>query len=207
MKQGLSNKDLPRKKALESYDFTIVRHFYRMQIDLSKPPLAPVVPEGLTIEPIQLETEFSGAILAMEQAFKDHWGHVEQPTEELLEQWKHHIDNNVDFDPSLWYLAKDGDQIAGVCKCVGKMVQDPEMGYVNQLGVRKGWRRRGLGTAMLLNAFHEFHRRGKARAGLVVDANSLTNATRLYENAGMHVTHQYDTYEMAVRAGEDLIKT
>lgn len=207
IKQGLSNNDLPRKKALERYGFDLVRHFYRMGIDLNQPPSSPSIPEGLIIEPIQLETEFSNAILAMQEAFKDHWGHVERPVEELLEQWKHTLDNDKDFDPSLWFLAKDGDQIAGACRCSYKTIEDPEMGWVQQLGVRKSWRRRGLGTALLLNAFNEFYRRGKARAGLIVDAASLTHATRLYEKAGMRVTQQYDTYEMEIRPGEDLTIT
>ena len=60
--------------------------------------------------------------------------------------------------------------------------------------------------ALLLNSFQEFYRRGKQRVGLGVDASSLTNATRLYENAGMHISLQYDTYEMEIRPGKDLAK-
>ncbi len=117
------------------------------------------------------------------------------------------IDNDEDFDPSIWYLAKDGDQIAGVCQCSNKITEDPEMGWVDRLCVLRPWRRRGLGTAMLQTAFKEFYRRGKKRVGLVVDATSLTNATRLYEKAGMHVTRQYNTYHLEIRPGEDLTTT
>jgi len=42
--------------------------------------------------------------------------------------------------------------------------------------------------------------------GLGVDSTSLTNATRLYEKAGMHVDRQYDTYEYELRQGKDLAK-
>jgi hypothetical protein len=59
--------------------------------------------------------------------------------------------------------------------------------------------------AFLLTAFCEFYQRGKKRAGLGVDATSLTNATRLYEKAGMHVTQKYDTYELELRPGKDLM--
>lgn len=207
MKQGVPHMDIYRKKALETYSFELVRYFYRMGIDLNQSPPLPSLPQGLIIEPIQLENEFTDAVLAMEEAFKDHWGHVERPIEEILEERKHFLYNDEDFDPSLWYLAKEGDQIAGACRCANKTNEDPEMGWVNQLCVGKAWRQRGLGTALLLTAFNEFHRRGKARAGLVVDASSLTNATRLYEKAGMHVTLQYDTYEKVLRPGEDLMKT
>jgi len=202
--QGMSNKDIRRKKAMENYGYTLVRHFFRMEINLNDIPERPIIPESLSIVPIKIETELRAAVVAMEEAFKDHWGFVEQPLDGLMERWEHAIENDKDFDPTLWFLAKDGDEIAGVCRCSGKMVEDPDMAWVNQLCVRKPWRCQGLGRALLLTSFNEFFRRGKKRAGLGVDASSLTNATRLYEKAGMHVSQQYDTYELELRAGEDL---
>jgi ribosomal protein S18 acetylase RimI-like enzyme len=204
MKQGTSSLDHNRNQALERYGFDLVRHFYRMQIELNQPPQAPSLPDGFRILPIDIESELEQAILAMDEGFQDHWGHVSQPPEEMLEQWKHFLDNDKDFDPSLWFLAKDGNQIAGICRCSGETVEDPEMGWVNQLCVRPSWRRRGLGMALLLTAFNVFYARGKARAALAVDASSLTNATQLYEKAGMHVTRQYETYEKELRPGEEI---
>ena len=204
MSQGIANKDIHRKIALEIYGFELVRHFYRMQINLGRKPDQPVIPDGLIIETIDYPSELKAAILAMDEGFEDHWGYVKRPIEDQLEQWKHYLENDHHFDPSLWYLAKDGNQIAGICKCTEKTVEDPDMGWVNQLCVRKPWRRRGLGMALLLKAFNDFFVRGKKRVGLGVDATSLTNATRLYERAGMNVTLQYDTYEKEIRGGEDL---
>jgi mycothiol synthase len=201
---GTMNKDIIRKKALENYGYSLVRHFFRMEIDLNGEPDQPILPEGLTIVPIKIETELRAVITVMEEAFKDHWGYVEHPLDQLMEHWEHFIENDKDFDPNLWYLAKDGEEIVGVCRCSGKMIEDPDMAWVNQLCVRKPWRRQGLGMALLLTSFNEFFRRGKKRVGLGVDASSLTNATRLYERAGMHVSEQYDTYELELRSGEDL---
>jgi ribosomal protein S18 acetylase RimI-like enzyme len=204
LSQGIPNQDIRRKKALETYGFEVVRHFFRMEIELQNAPQSPVVPEGIAIMPINVKTELKAALLAMDDGFKDHWGHVDRPIDEVLDQWQHLLQNDRDFDPSLWFLAKSGDQIAGVCRCAAKTVEDPDMGWVNQLCVRKPWRHQGLGKALLLMAFNDFYHRGKQRAGLVVDAASLTNATRLYEKAGMHVTRQYDTYEKELRPGKNL---
>jgi GNAT superfamily N-acetyltransferase len=204
IKHGLASVDQQRKKALEANGYQKVRAFLRMVIDLEKAPSAPVIPAGLQIVPIDLDTELEKAVRAMEDGFADHWGHVARPVEELLAEWRHHIENNKDFDPSVWFLAKDGDEIAGVCRCSNKTVEDPDMGWVNQLCVLKAWRRQGLGMALLKHAFGEFHRRGKKRAGLGVDSTSLTNATRLYEKAGMQMDRQYDTYEFELRKGKDL---
>ncbi len=204
MAQGLANQDIRRKKALEAYGFQLVRHFFRMEIDLTQPFAAPTLPEGIRVEPIDPESELRDSIVALEDGFKDHWGHVNRPIDEVYAQMQHYIKNDPDFDPSLWLLAKSDDQIAGVCRCAAKTVEDPRMGWVKQLCIRKPWRRQGLGMALLLMAFDEFRRRGAQRAGLAVDAASLTNATRLYEKAGMHVTKQYDSYEMELRPGENL---
>ncbi len=207
MSQGISHKDVLRRRAMEAYGFELVRHFFRMEIRLDEPPIEPVLHESLTIEPIHIQTELKAAITARETIFKDHWGYVEKSLDELMGQWHHFIISDKDFDPSLWFLAKSEGRIAGICRCSGKMVEDPHMGWVNELGVCKSWRRKGLGTALLKKAFHEFYHRGKKRVGLAVDASSLTNATKLYEKAGMYVTKQFDTYEMELRSGEVLSTT
>jgi len=206
MNTGVAHEDQKSKKALASYGFEMVRHFYLMKIRLDNKPDAPRVPKGLRIEPIVMETEFTAAIKATDEAFQDHWGHIEKPFDQMLEEWQHYLENDEDFDPKLWFLAKYGDDIAGFCRCSPKTVEDPNMGWVNQLGVRKPWRKRGLGMALILWSFNAFYQRGNDSVGLGVDANSLTNATRLYEKAGMHISRQYDTYQRVLRPGKELAK-
>jgi mycothiol synthase len=207
MSLGAPSKDNRRKAAYESLGAELVRHFYRMEIDLQDPPMAPVIPDGFTIVPINLEAELEAAIVALEDGFTDHWGWVEHPIDEVIAQWRHFIENDRDFDPSLMFLAKTGDEIVGACFCSPKRIEDPGLAWVNQLSVRRAWRKHGLGRALLLTAFQAFYQRGKQRAGLFVDAASLTNATRLYEKAGMHVTLQSDNYMKELRAGEDITTT
>lgn len=204
---GAPSKDHRRKAAYESLGAKLVRHFYRMEIDLQDPPMTPVIPDGFKIEPIQMEAELEAAIFALEDGFKDHWGWVEHPIKEILAQWRHFIENDKDFDPSLLFLAKTDDEIVGVCTCSPKRPEDSNLAWVNQLSVRRPWRKHGLGRALLLTAFQAFYQRGKQRAGLFVDAASLTNATRLYEKAGMHITLQSDNYMKELRGGEDITTT
>jgi len=202
---GTSSKENRRNAAMLDYGYQLVRNYYRMMIEFNEKPQQPVIPEGLRIETIDIENELVDALLALDDGFSDHYGHVERSLDDMLKQWTHYIENKKDFDPTLWFLAKDGDEIAGLCRNSASMPEDPDMGWVNLLCVRKPWRRQGLGMALLLTAFDEFYRRGKKRAGLGVDASSLTNATRLYEKAGMRVTEKYDTYEFELRAGKDLM--
>jgi ribosomal protein S18 acetylase RimI-like enzyme len=98
----------------------------------------------------------------------------------------------------------DGDEIAAISLCRFKITDDPEMGFVDTLGVRRPWRRQGLALALLHHTFTEFQNRGQKRVGLGVDAASLTGATRLYEKAGMHVARQFDNYAKILRPGKDI---
>jgi ribosomal protein S18 acetylase RimI-like enzyme len=80
------------------------------------------------------------------------------------------------------------------------------MGWVDGLCVRRPWRKRGLGLALLLHSYGMFHERGKLRVGLGVDAENITGALRLYEKAGMHSdpNRTYVVYEKELRSGIDL---
>jgi ribosomal protein S18 acetylase RimI-like enzyme len=70
--------------------------------------------------------------------------------------------------------------------------------------VRRHWRKRGIGLALLLHAFGELYRRGQRKAGLGVDAENLTGALRLYESAGMHVHQASDLFEKEIRPGKEI---
>lgn len=187
---------------LEAHGYEPVRYSNRMVIDLNGSPPKPDVPDGLRIRTFRGDDELELVVLAVREAFRDHWGYVESPLEESLMEWRHWIETDPEHDPSLWFLAVDGDEIAGISLCRPSVVSDPEMGWVNTLGVRRPWRRRGLALALLQHSIREFHQRGQERVGLGVDASSLTGATRLYEKAGMRVQWQFVRYEKTLRPGE-----
>ena len=191
-----------------AHGFQLVRHTFRMQIEIPGPPPEPRWPVGLDGRtPLTLTTlrpgEERAMIRAVREAFRDHWGHVERPFEEEVARWTYWIETAEDFDPTLWFIARDGDQIAGVSLCWPKAPGYPGMGWVDMLGVRRPWRRRGLALALLHHTFGEFYRRSYRKVGLGVDAQSLTGATRLYKKAGMHVARRYDTFEKELRPGKE----
>lgn len=202
---SIAEKDPHHHALIEQYGFEVARYFYEMVIDLDEAPPAVNLPEGITIRTFNRDADLRAVVIADTDAFRDHWGFVESPIEEELKDWAQWIDGDKKFDPSLWFLAMDGDEIAGVCLCRSESHEDPNMGYVNSLGVRRGWRKRGLGLALLRHAFGEFYKRGKQRVGLGVDASSLTGALRLYERAGMHVNRKSTSFEKVLREGKDLV--
>jgi mycothiol synthase len=191
---------------MEEYGMKMIRHSLRMVIDLNDRLPSPQFPAGISIRTMSRPQDDRVVVEAVRDSFKDHWGYVETPFEEDLAYWQHIMDTDEEFDPSIWFLAMDADQIAGVSLCWNKVGDDPDMGWLGTLGVRRQWRKQGLGLALLYHTFAEFYRRGKPRVGLGVDAESLTGATRLYERAGMHSdpNRMYSIYEMELRAGDDL---
>ncbi len=184
--------------------FTHNRTFYRMKIEMDAPPPAPVWPAGITVRTLRdTDDDLRAAVAANDEAFEDHWGHLPLS----FDKWKHWIDNDPDFDKTLYFIALDGDEIAATCFCRPKTTEDAGMAWVDDLGVRRPWRRRGLAQALLLHSFGEFYRRGQRKAGLGVDATSLTNATRLYEKVGMRQYRTTLRYEKELRPGVELSTT
>ena len=182
-----------------------VRSGYEMKIEMASPPPPPQWPAGIHVRSMRANQEEAAVFRCIEEAFRDHWGHVEKPFEESFAHWLHGIRNVPDYTPDFFFLALDGEQIAGLALGFPKYNEYPDMCWVQSLGVRRPWRRLGLALALLHHIFGECYRRGIYKVGLGVDADSLTNATRLYERAGMQIFRQWDNYEKVIRAGQDLV--
>jgi ribosomal protein S18 acetylase RimI-like enzyme len=193
----------PAHHLLSHRNWSHIRSFYIMRIDMDSSPPAPAWPPGIVLLPYTSEN-LRELYTAHREAFQDHFGYVELPFESGLEQFQHGLENDPQHDPALWFVARDGNEIVGYCLCRIASPSDHDAGYVNILGVRRTARKRGLGLALLQHAFGEFHRRGQMHVELGVDAENLTGALRLYEKAGMHVHRQNDVFEKELRPGKEI---
>jgi mycothiol synthase len=196
----------PSKQLLEDHHFELIRHSWQMKINLDQSIPEPAWPEGIHIRTYNHDEDGEAVYLADEDAFRDHWGFIEEPFEEGYARWLHHMVQDEEYDPDLWFLALDGEEIAAAALGRRRSWESEDTGWVRSLFVRKAWRRRGLALALLLHTFREFQSRGKKKVGLGVDAQNLTGATRLYEKAGMRIFRQYDQYEIELRPGVELRK-
>jgi mycothiol synthase len=201
---GIYSRAEKSKKLFEDMGYGYIRSSYRMLIDMDGLVPDPVWPEGITLRIYNPQMDAEAVYRADTEAFRDHFGFVEEPFEEGFKRFQHFMTNYEGFDPSLWFLAVDGAEIAGISLCRPKSYDDPDLGWVGTLGVRRNWRKRGIGLALLRHSFNELYRRGKRKVGLGVDAENLTGALRLYQNAGMHVHNAFDLYEKELRAGTEI---
>jgi len=178
------------RELYEEAGFHLARHHLEMGIELGGDLARPVWPQGISVRTFDAKDAERVHVAHME-SFEDHWEHVHEP----LTRWSQEHLVREDFDPSLWFLAQEAGEIAGLCLCRRHASGDPSIGYVEVLGVRRPWRKRGLGLGLLRHAFRVFRDRGMTRAALDVDAGSLTGAVQLYERAGMHIARRSETYE------------
>ncbi|HEV2360355.1 MAG TPA: GNAT family N-acetyltransferase [Acidimicrobiales bacterium] len=167
--------DEAASKLFQERGYREVRRFWEMAIDL----------DGEIPEPaVEIETfdEKDARLFhaALEEAFADHWEHHA----ETFDEWWSRQHTQPGYDPTLWFLVRDGEEMAAVCR---NDANRSGGGFVGALGVRRPWRGRGYGRALLRHSFREFKRRGSTTASLGVDSSNPTGATRLYESVGMHV--------------------
>jgi ribosomal protein S18 acetylase RimI-like enzyme len=177
---------------MEDLGYAPVRITYTMAIDLAGPPAPPVWPDGVSVRAYVPEQDEQAAHEALEAAFADLWGRPPGTLEQFLSKTRRPY-----FDPELWFLATDGQEIVGTT-----LASDIDgQGYIEGVGVRRAWRGHGVALAMLQHAFAELYARGITHVGLSVDAQSPTGALRLYERAGMHLDQSYRLYERELRPG------
>jgi mycothiol synthase len=183
----------PARRLFAALGYAYARTFWMMRITLEGALSAPRVPEGILIRAFEPGRDETSTYAALAEAFADHWGYV-FPS---FEEWRHREieGEGSGFDPSLWFLATEGEEVVGAALCRASSARSEDTAVVGDLAVREPWRRRGIALALLRTAFAEFHRRGIPRAELGVDAENPTGATRLYERAGMDVAFGWEFWE------------
>jgi mycothiol synthase len=181
-----------RRRWLLGHGYRAVRESYLMRIDLpGKAVEGTPLPPGIEVRRFEVGRDETAVHAADEEAFADHFLH--DPS--TLEEWMLHSVELRGFDPSLWLVAWDGDEVAGE---VLTLVFDTEA-YVDSLCVRPRWRGRGLALALLTRAFGVAVTRGQQKVRLGVDAQNPTGALALYLKAGMRIERREEVYAKDLR--------
>jgi ribosomal protein S18 acetylase RimI-like enzyme len=176
-----------------SEGYAPVRHEYDMvRPNLDNIPDLPL-PEGLNVRPVQPE-DWRAIWEANVEAFAEHWGQ-DTHDEADYQRWL----NQPNFDPSLWQVAWDGDQIAGMIlnfvDAAQNLKYSRQRGYTEDIAVRKPWRQRGLARALLARSLKMHKELGMKEAALGVDTQNQTGALRLYESMGFQVVRRMSVYQ------------
>jgi mycothiol synthase len=196
---GVHARDGDARRRLERFGAELVRTFYRMEyapLDGNLP--TPDVPPGLSIVP-WTPAHDQATLETFNDSFKDHWG-FPGISHAMWQQWFH----DPKSQPELWRIALDDEtgEVAGICIVKIDSERNATLGrregWIRELGVRRPWRKRGLGTALLLAGMAVLREAGMTSVRLGVDSDSLTNATRLYERVGYRVISEWLTYHKPI---------
>lgn len=192
MRTFFSSEDEGARALFARRGYELTRHFFHMTIDLDGPHGPPAAPPGITIRELDPDADARSLYELMQHAFAEHWSWVPMTFETFWE----HVAGRDDFDPSLTLLALESDRMLGASINIMRV----DEGWVNDLGVRKEARGRGIGELLLRHSFALFSKRGVKQVSLGVDARNATGAVHLYERVGMRATRTFDTYEKQLLA-------
>ncbi len=201
---GILDSQTKQQAQLEQRGFSVVRYFYRMQRDLSEPIPAVQLPADLALRvyaPQAGGPELSDAVhAAFNEAFRDHWSF--DPV--TAEDWQIFFIGRSSFRPDLTYVVMDGDEVAGL-SINGISPEENARhgrseGWVEELAVRRPWRKRGVATALLCASMHAFKAEGLQHAMLGVDTQNLSGALRVYEGVGFKPIKRYIQFEKRIES-------
>lgn len=169
-----------------------LRYFYEMvRPNFENIPEAPL-PAGIEVRPV-LPEHYRKIWEADQEAFQDHWGNI-PPTEAMYQEW---LGSNA-FQPQLWKVAWDGDQIAGQVLNFIDHKENEDLGrlrgYTEDISVRLPWRRRGLASALIALSLHMHREMHMQEAALGVDTENSNGALNLYTRMGFQVEKRLTVY-------------
>ena len=156
--------------------------------DLPEHPL----PDGVEIRPVR-EEDMRLIWEADVEAFRDHWGYVEQ-TEASYQRFLAFPYN----DPTLWKIAWDDEGVAGQVKSFIDTAQNEvhglRRGWTEAISTSRRWRRRGLAKALIVESIRELAARGMTDVALGVHTENPNGAFDLYSGLGYEVVNTWTTY-------------
>jgi mycothiol synthase len=197
---NVTDVDAVLEAAIRARGYQPVRRYYAMvRPTMDDLPDAPL-PAGLEIREVRAE-DMEAIYEAEIEAFRDHWGFAE-PGEAERDQF---FNDPVESDTSLWRVAWDGPQVAGMVRSYIHPEQNERLGrkrgMVEHISVRRPWRRRGLARALIAASFPLLRERGMTEGALGVDAQNEGGAVGVYERCGFQVVSRGTEYSRPLESG------
>lgn len=184
LRTGARSTQTERIQLLENNGFTIDRYFFRMERNMNEPIPEAHFPNGFTLRCMEGEQDAKAWVDLHNNSFIDHWN-FHPVTLEMLKHWLQESSYRSNLD---LLAVTDDDSFVAQCYCYINLENNARTerneGNVGILGVRRGFRKIGLGRAMLLSGLQRLKQAGVDTVRLGVDADNPNGALRLYESVG-----------------------
>jgi mycothiol synthase len=179
-----------------SEGYRAVRYDFEMARSLAEPVPDLPLPDGLAVRAVS-PGQYRQLFDAMEEAFRDHWGWSAATGQDYL-RWL----NGPYFEPRLWQVGWDGDEVAGMVlnflDTESNAKYRQQRGWTEPICVRRPWRKRGLAKALIARSLRLWQAEGMTEAALHVDTQNPNGALELYESMGYRVIKQSTSYEKSM---------
>lgn len=168
----------------KKHKFKIERYSFKMRKENLKNIEKVKIPNGITFDKLNFEKYSLKDLTDIDnETFKDHWGFMEVNEDDWERETKssYFLENGIIF-------AKDREEIVGFSYAefdeedIKK--RGERVGYIYMLGVKKDYRRKGIGKALLLSSIKFLKKHRVDIAELGVDAENPNKAKHLYESVG-----------------------
>jgi mycothiol synthase len=197
----IPEQQVARRALARSFGYQEARWFFEMErprIDVDRPEIVPL-PDGLEVRPASRETA-EAIWVADHEAFRDHWGGHDE-SEASLKRWV----ESPEFNPDLFVVAWDGDEIAGAVLNGIYTEENADLGlrrgWLDSVFTRRAWRGRGLARALIGRSIHLLADAGMDTAALGVDADNPSGALGLYESCGFEVVDRSAAWQKPMETG------
>jgi GNAT superfamily N-acetyltransferase len=189
-----SDENIRKVRLFTRSGYEVVRYFFEMNRPNLDEIEVPPMPEGLEVRPIGSDRASLKQLWDADlEAFQDHWGGFDG-SDAAFEAWL----TDPMHVPDLWVVAWDGDEITGAVTNAIFAEENQAFGrargWMETVFVRRRWRRRGLGAAIVARALVRLREAGMTSAGLGVDSDNPTGALGVYERAGFGVHRRSAAY-------------
>jgi mycothiol synthase len=199
-------------------NYALAREWIHLKIELATAPPAPRLPDQIVIRQMDQRRDWPQVDAALAEAFEDHWGQLQSPVESAMADQDDDTgepdaadeDNEDDVDDPYFnsaafcFVALHGAEVVGSCLGNARTVEWPDQGRVGSLSVRRQYRGRGIGRALMLHAFQAFYDHGIRQVSTDTDADNFTGSYRLYLDLGMRIFRREHLYEKEIRPGREL---
>jgi len=182
---------------LEREGYQRLKPSYLMRRSLTgKLPDIPL-PEGLEVRPVG-QRDYRKLWDADVDACRDSWEPI-VVDENHYQMWL----DSLQFQPELWRVAWDDDEIAGAVQ--NHIIPEENAkfnrrrGYTENIHVGRKWRGRGVAKALIASSFRLLKERGMDEAALGVDTKNPTGALNLYKFMGFEVAKTTHLYRKPLR--------
>lgn len=181
---------------IEDKGYHPTRYFFFMNRLLTVPIEDHPMPAGFQQRPIT-EADYRPIWDAHNQAFSEHWGHAKTSEE----HYNMFMEDPL-TDPSLWQVAWDGEQVAGMVLNFLDRTENEALnkqrGYTEDIAVLKPYRGQGLAKALITRSMRMFKEMGMAETVLSVDTENPSGALQLYQGLGYQTERKSIVYRKRI---------